>query len=87
MISRANEWLREWTTAINDPNGQLRTDGKQLTSEIGLTLRPSTCGATLTDHDKLTLIEMRDLINGSIDRDINYGPPCDPNCARGPPIT
>jgi hypothetical protein len=59
-------------TATNDPNGQIRTDGKQLTFEIGLTLVK--CD-TLSDHDKLTLTQMMDVINAEIDRNIDYGPP------------
>jgi hypothetical protein len=85
MTSRGNEWLREWSTATSDPNGRIRTDGKQLASEIGLTL--VNCETSLSDHDKLTLTQMTVVINNSIDKDINYGPPCVPYCARGPPIT
>lgn len=84
MISRAFEWMRKWGTATNDPNGQIRTDGKQLTSEIGLTL--VRCD-TLSDHDKLTLTQMMDVINAEIYRNIDYGPPCNPTCKSGPPIS
>jgi hypothetical protein len=38
MISRAGDWNKQWGTATSDPNSQIRTDGKQLASEIGLTL-------------------------------------------------
>ena len=85
MISRAMEWSKEWGTAQTDPNSQIRTDGKQLTSEIGLTL--VNCDSFLNDHDKLTLTQMMDVINASIDKNINYGPPCDPMRQSGPPIS
>jgi hypothetical protein len=85
MTARAMEWMKEWGTASSDPNGQIRANGKQLTSEIGLTL--ANCGDNLDDHDKLMLTQMMDVINASIDRNIDYGPPCDPTCKPGPPIS
>jgi len=85
MISRAGQWSQQWETALSDPNGQIRADGKQLTSEIGLTL--ANCNTSLNDHDKLTLTQAMDVINAEIDKDINYGPPCNPLCQSGPPIS
>jgi hypothetical protein len=85
MTSRGNEWLREWSTATSDPNGRIRTDGKQLASEIGLTL--ANCDTSLSDHDKLTLTQIGTVINAQIDRNVDYGPPCDPNCKSGPPVS
>jgi hypothetical protein len=85
MTSRGEEWFRVWSTATSDPYGQIRTDGKQLTSEIGLTL--VNCDTSLDDHDKLTLTQMKGVIDASIDKNINYGPPCDPLCQPGPPIS
>ena len=85
MTSRAMDWMKQWETATSDPNGQIRTDGKQLTSEIGSTL--GNCEAYLNDHDKLMLTQMMDVIDASIDRNIDYGPPCDPTCKPGPPIS
>jgi len=46
--------------ATSDPNGQIRTNGKQLTSEIGLIL--VNCESNLGDHDKLTLTQIQ-LVN------------------------
>jgi hypothetical protein len=66
MMSRGSEWLRVWGTSTKDPNGLIRSDGKQLTSEIGLTL--SKCDTSLNDHDKLTLTQEMDLINAEIDK-------------------
>jgi hypothetical protein len=57
MTSRAEEWMGEWATAASDPDGLIRADGKQLTSEIGLTL--VNCDTSLNDHDKLTLTQMK----------------------------
>jgi hypothetical protein len=84
MGSRANEWMMEWSTAESDPGGQIRNDGKQLTSEIGLTL--VNCDI-LDDSDKLTLTQMKDVIDASIDENIDFGPPCTPNCQPGPPVS
>ena len=84
MTSRAMQWMKQLGTASSDPNGLIRADGKQLTSEIGLTL--ANC-ANLSDHDKLTLTQFMDLINAEIDKNINYGPPCNPLCQQGPPIS
>ena len=42
---------KQWGTASTDPNGLIRSDGKQPTPKIGLTL--ANC-ASLSDHDKLT---------------------------------
>ena len=85
MSSRAEEWMGEWATAVSDPNGLIRADGKQLTSEIGLTL--VNCDTSLNDHDKLTLTQMKGVIDAQIDQNIDYGPPCDPLCEPGPPIS
>jgi hypothetical protein len=57
------EWMIDWNTAIIDPN--IRTDGKQLASEIGLTL--INCDTLLRDHDKLTLTRAIMAIDTSID--------------------
>ena len=46
----------------------LSADGKQLTSEIGLTL--VNCDTSLNDHDKLTLTQMKDVIDAQIDQNI-----------------
>jgi hypothetical protein len=85
MISRAGDWNKQWGTATSDPNSQIRTDGKQLASEIGLTL--NNCESNLDDHDKLVLTKWMDVINAEIDRNIDFGPPCDPTCKSGPPIS
>ena len=37
--------------------------------------------------DKLTLTQMKDVIDAQIDQNIDYGPPCDPLCEPGPPIS
>ena len=79
------EWMGEWATAASDPDGLIRADGKQLNSEIGLTL--VNCDTSLNDHDKLTLTQMKDVIDAQIDQNIDYGPPCDPLCEPGPPIS
>jgi hypothetical protein len=84
IMSRAMKWLQQWETAASDSHGLLRSDGKQLTSEMGITL--VYCGG-LSDHDKLTITQMKDLIDASIDKNIDYGPPCTPLCKPGPPIT
>jgi hypothetical protein len=73
--------MYEWDTAEIDPNGKIRDDGKQLTSEIGLTL--INCESFLNAEDKLALTQAMDVINASIDNNINYGPPCHPFCERG----
>jgi hypothetical protein len=85
MTSRWEGWATGWSTATSDPSGKIRADGKQLASEIGLTL--VNCDSYLDDHDKLTLMQIQEVIDASIDNNINYGPPCDPNCQPGPPIS
>ena len=85
MISRGEDWMRNWSIAVSDPNGQIRNDGKQLASEIGLTL--VNCDTNLDDHSKLTLMQLKDVIDAQIDNNIDYGPPCDPYCQPGPPIS
>lgn len=85
MVSRGEDWMRDWSIAVSDPNGQIRKDGKQLVSEIGLTL--VNCDASLDDHNKLTLMQLKDVIDAQIDNNIDYGPPCDPYCQSGPPIS
>lgn len=85
MTSRGNEWLREWSIATSDQNGRIRTGGKQLASEIGLTL--ANRGTSLSDHDKLTLTQIGTVINAQIDRNVDYGPACDPNCKSEPPVS
>jgi hypothetical protein len=77
--------MREWSTARTDPNGQIRTNGKQLASEIELTI--ANCGDSLNDQDKKMLNSIIDVINTSIDKNIDYGPPCDPACRPRPPIS
>lgn len=77
--------MTKWHTATEDPNQIIRKEGKQLTSEIGLTM--VNCDTYLNDSHKLLLLQMRDVIDASIDKNIDYGPPCDPLCEPGPPIT
>ena len=85
MSSRASDWMTKWSTASEDPNQIIRKEGKQITSEIGLTM--INCDTNLNDSDKLLLLQMRGVIDTSIDENIDYGPPCDPLCEPGPPIT
>lgn len=85
LISHAKTWLKKWGTATTDPGGQIRTEGRQLSSDMGQLL--ADCNTVLNDHDKLTLTQMRDLIAYQLDRDINIGPPCNPSCQPGPPIS
>jgi hypothetical protein len=85
MLTRWNEWGHEWSDARTDPNGQIREKGKQLVSEIESTL--ANCGDSLSDQDKKLLSIGIDVINTEIDKDIDYGPPCDPSCQPGPPIS
>ena len=85
MNYRAYDWLVKWSAAIEDPNQIIREEGKRISSEIGLTMVD--CDTNLNDSDKLLLLQMRDIIDTSIDKNIDYGPPCDPLCEPGPPIT
>jgi hypothetical protein len=82
---RGKTWIQKWGTSDTDPGGQLRIEGKQISSDIGMTLVQ--CENVLNDHDKLTLTQIADLINAEIDKDVNFGPPCNPNCASGPPVS
>ena len=84
LMSRGSDWDKQWSTKDVDVNGIIRSDGKQLTSEIGLTL--VNCQPYLDAQNLLDLTNMKMVIDASIDKNINYGPPCDPLCASGPPI-
>jgi hypothetical protein len=85
MLTRGGDWMKEWSTARTDPNGQIREKGKQVVSEIESTL--ANCGDSFSDQDKKSLSSDIDVINTEIEKNIDYGPPCDPACQPGPPIT
>ena len=76
MLSRWAEWGKEWSNARTDPNGQIREKGKHLVSELDLTL--ANCGDNLGQEDKELLSGGIDVINTEIEKNIDYGPPCDP---------
>jgi predicted PurR-regulated permease PerM len=81
-INLGASWNSRWSTATTDPGGQLRAEGRQISSTIATLLNQ--CVNVFDDHSKLTLTQMATVISGQIDRNINYGPSNNP---PGPPIT
>lgn len=55
MMSRGYEWSEQGSTATTDPNGLIRSDGKQLSSEIEPTV--VNCEPYLTAEHLLALTE------------------------------
>lgn len=58
----------QWETTTTDINGLIRSDGKQLASEIGLTL--VNCEPYLSAEDLLFLTNMKLVIDDQIDKNI-----------------
>ena len=49
LESRGTDWIEQWSTATSDINGIIRSDGKQLTSEM---FSPAFC-SYMTKADQL----------------------------------
>lgn len=54
MTSRWEQWATAWTYDTIDPGGQIRAEGEQLSTEIGLTL--VNCDTSLSDSDKVHFV-------------------------------
>jgi hypothetical protein len=84
MMSRGYEWSEQGSTATTDPNGLIRSDGKQLSSEIEPTV--VNCEPYLTAEHLLALTQLKNVIDASINKNIDHGPLCDPLCESGPTV-
>ena len=85
LVNRANTWNNIWGNATNDAGGNIRTEGRQIVSDITTFL--VNCQGSYDRSTLHFLLVEAVVFSAEIAGDINYGPPCNPTCASGPPLT
>lgn len=85
VTNLAQSWFMRWTAATEDPGGQLRAEGRAVSEQASNLL--NYCSGSLDDQSRTGLSQIRDVISAQIENNIDYGPPCDPQCKSGPPVT